>query len=676
MARTKSNAFALTDAQFKGQWKDRAALANWLVQELDTAKGGRGAGEQEVKYNWAYYEQARLRGNSAPWPDAADLPSPYAPEYTDAVHARLMQVIFVEPVWTVEGWGESAKKAPFVEEFHQRAQEEERLQSFVDEWVLRGLVEGVGTLEISEAYEIQRERVQKRVAMQMDPATSQPIMGEDDQPLLQTDEAGDYVETDDMNVPSAEIELDEETPVRLGPDYDVVPYLDFFTLPAHARHRKQIWGYAKRFYRRVPQLLADVERGIYDKEAVEKVGTDNERTTSGGDAPVAPSPVSQDGMTAEKELFDLQFFGDLDGKGERWWRITLSKERTQILRLVPDDRTTRYFRFFPFPKPGTVDRGFSLIGNKLISVLEEDTAQRNMTADRMALVVGQPVKRRQGALWDPFEQPFGPRQVIDVRDMDEVQPMQGIADVPASVMQWRQHIRSDADRLVGQNDVAQGQISEEKRTLGEVQLVAGYAEVRTNIIIKRLQETLEELGQARHTIWKRTLQNNPKLPMGRALVLGREAQGVDVQGLASDGKVTADLLDGVFWFKPRGSVETADLNRQRADFNSMLQTLPALMQMNPAVAAIFQTIPAAKSLVETMLKVNRVQDRQSFLGSEADSVFDRMEAQQQVQNDPMMQIMQAVAGAGDGGAMPAGTPQAGPPQAGGPPMPPMGQGGL
>jgi hypothetical protein len=341
--------------------------------------------------------------------------------------------------------------------------------------------------------------------------------------------------------------------------------------------------------------------------------------------------------------------------------------------LMPDDRTTRYFRFMPFPKPGSVDRGFSLIGNKLISVLEEDTAQRNMTADRMALVVGQPIKIRQGALWDPFEQPFGPRSNIYVRDMDEVQPMQGIADVPASVMQWRQHIRSDADRLVGQNDVAQGQISEEKRTLGEVQLVAGYAEVRTNIIIKRLQETLEELFQARHTIWKRTLQNNPNLPMGRALVLGREAQGVDVQGLASDGKVTADLLDGVFWFKPRGSVETADLNRQRADFNSMLQTLPALAQMNPSIAMIFQTIPAAKALVDTLLKVNRVQDRQSFLGSEADNVFDRMEAQQQVQNDPMMQIMQAVAGAGDGGVPPA---QAGAPTQGGPPMPPMPAGGV
>jgi hypothetical protein len=96
------------------------------------------------------------------------------------------------------------------------------------------------------------------------------------------------------------------------------------------------------------------------------------------------------------------------------------------------------------------------------------------------------------------------------------------------------------------------------------------------------------------------------------------------------------------------------------------------MQINPAFAAIFSTIPAAKALAETLIKVNRFQDRQSILGSEADNVFDRMEAQQQVQNDPMMQIMQAVAGAGDGGAMPA---QGGAPQ-GGPPMPPMGPGGL
>jgi hypothetical protein len=284
------------------------------------------------------------------------------------------------------------------------------------------------------------------------------------------------------------------------------------------------------------------------------------------------------------------------------------------------------------------------------------------------MLVGQPIKKRQGALWDEFEQPWGPKAVITVRDMEEVQAFQGIVPQLGHLEQSRLSNRSDADRLIGQNDVAQGQISEEKRTLGEVQLVAGYAEVRTNVLIKRMQESLEELFQARHNIWKRTLQNNPTLPMQRALVIGRSATGVDTTGLADDQQITSEMLEGIFWGKPRGSVETADLNRQRQDFNSFLQTLPALAQMNPAIMAVLGTIPAAKSLLETAMKVNRVQDRQSILGSEASNVFDTMQQQQEMQADPRMQLLMAMTGGGGQPGMPQGQPQG----QGAPPMQPQG----
>src|SRR5262245_10472820 len=362
-----------------------------------------------------------MRATNSPWPDAADLTSPYAAEYTDALQARLMQTVFVEPVWTVEGWGESASRAPLVEEFHQRAQEDERLQGFVDEWVLRALVEGVATLEVSEAYELRRELTRKRVKLQVDEATGQPIVGEDMQPLLQRDpETQNYVDAQTADEPSADVEMDVWEPVRLGPDYDVIPYMDFFVLPGHARNRKQVWGYAKRFWRRVPELEAGAERGIYDREAVEAIGEDNDRTTRTDEAPKPPTVVSQDGPTAQKELFEVQLLMDCDGQGERWYRATVHKDRRQLLRLKYDDRTTRYIRWAPFPKPACVDHGYSLVAHKLITVLEEDTAVRNMGADRMAMVAGQPVKRLQGALWDPYEQPWGPRAVIDVRDMREI----------------------------------------------------------------------------------------------------------------------------------------------------------------------------------------------------------------------------------------------------------------
>jgi hypothetical protein len=672
--KTPSDAFDVKDSAFKGRWKDRADFVLWLSNELDLAISARSGVASEIRHNWDYYEQNRMRANNAPWPDAADLPSPYAPEYTDAVHARLMQTIFVENVWSVEGFGPSASRAPFVEEFHQKAQEDERLQQYADEWVLRGLIEGVGTLEITEAVETRREIQRKRVALQLDPLTQAPILGEDGPELATDPESGDYVATDDPAVPSAEVDIDVEEPVRLGPEYDVIPYTDFGVLPAHARNRKQVWGYWKRFHRRVPELQQCVKKGIYDKDGVEQAGTDNDFVNQSDTAPrLDAAPVSQDGPTAQKELFECQVLADIDGKGERWWRVTLQKDRRALLRLKYDDRTTRYIRWMPFPKPGTMDRGYSLIGNKLITVLEEDTARRNMTADRMAMVAGQPIKKLQGSLWDEFEQPFGPRAVITVRDMKEVEPMAGIQDVPASVMNWRSQIRDDADRLIGQNDVAQGQVSEEKRTLGEVQLVAGYAEVRVNLLIKRLQEPMEELGLARHNIWKRTLASNPNLPPQRALVIGREAQGIDQPYVGDDGTVTAEMLEGVFWFKPRGSVETADLNRQRQDFVGLLQVLPGIVQMSPTIGAIFQTVPAAKALVENLLRVFRWPDRQSFIGSEANSVFDLMQQQQEMARDPQMQILMAMAGGGGmGGGMPQGQlppgQAQGDPMAGGPPQ--------
>jgi len=653
VAKKASTVYDIPESSIAEPWNDYGGIARWIAEEIDRAREARGNREQEVRYAWALYEQQRTRARM-PWPGAADLTSPMSAEYVDSLHARLMTTIFTEPVWSVEGWGASAAKAPFVEEFHQRAQEDERLQGYADAWFLRALVEGVGTLEVSESVQMRRERRTMRAKVQVDPVTGSPVMGEDVKPLLMRDETQQFMESGDPNEPSAEVEVDELVPDRLGPAYDVIPYSEFLTMPAHARDTSKVWGRAKRFWRRVPELQARAKMGIYDAKAVEALGTDNERHTDSYEAPQHRSIATQDGPTAQKELWDVQVYADFDGRGERWWRATVHKDTNQLLRLRIDDRTTRFIQYFPFPRPHSVDHGYSLVIDKLITVVEEDTAVRNMRADRGAMKASQPVKRLAGALWDPLEQAMGPQSVIDVRDMNEVQEMR-LDDIPQSLIQWKADVRADAERLIGQNEIAQGQQTEERRTLGEVQLQAGYAEVRMKVITGRAQEALEELAQARHAIWRRVLQTrNANAPMLRSLTVGSAADGVDVAGIATDGTITADLLDGIFWFKPRGSVETADLNRQRADFNGFLSVLPALAQMNPMIAQIFQTVPAAKALVKTALKVNRVQDVQSFIGPEAHGVFEQM----QIAQDPKMQMLKMLMEAGGGapGGMP-GQPQ-------------------
>jgi hypothetical protein len=665
----KSSAFDLKNLK-KSRWRDWNDLASWLSSELDMAIGARSGRKEEVASSWGFYEQARMRVGSSPWPDAADLPSPFAPEYTDAVHARVMQTIFVEPVWTVEGFGSSAVKAPIVEEFHQRAQEDARFQGYADEWILRGLIEGVGTLKITESREWRRQQVEKRVAIQLDPMGA-PVMGPQG-PMLAYDESGEFVPVEDEQTPSALAQMDEWRPARFGPEFEVIPYPDFFVLPAHARHRQHVWGYCARFYRRWPQLGEWADRGWYGKKEVENVGDSNDKAITNDDVPATGvHVVDQQQNTSQKELYEFTVLLDLDGKGERWWVITLHKESTTILRCKIDDGMTRYIRWMPFPKPGTVDHGYSLIGNKLISVIEEDTARRNLKADRMALKASQPILRQANALWQPFEQPMGPRSVIDVRSKDEISVLQGIDDVPQSVHIWGEELRSDADRLIGQNDVSFGNETTEERTLGEVQLRAGYAEVRINVIVKRMQEPMEEAGLVLHEIWKHTLRANADQPPQRAMVIGKEATGISIPGYPEQIIVTADILEGVYWFKPRGSVETADLNRQKQDFIGFLQVLPALTQMNPAFAAVLGTVPFAKSMMEQAVRVFRFPDRQSVLGAEGQNVFDIMQQQmmmqqqmQQAAMDPRMQFVMALAGGGGRGA-----PQLPMPQEQGPPPP-------
>jgi hypothetical protein len=673
--KTKNQAFDLTETQlsqgaFTEQVTDYDSLAQWLKNELEDALSARGDVAADIRYRWLYYEQGRTR-RSSPWPDAADLTSPYATEFVDAILARLMDTIMVEPLWIVEGWGESTARAPFVEEFHQRAQEQERLQGYLREVLLRALIEPAGILEISDAVDLQRQRKTIKATLQMDPITGGPVIGEDAQPLLAQDEQGNFVEATDPNSPQAEVEIDSYEAVRLGPSYDVIPYLDYVRFPVHARSKSEIWGYGKRFFRRVPELTAKAEQGVYDSAAVEALGESDERI-GGSSAGVEPAPTSnntQKGPTAQKELWEIPFLADLDGKGARWWLATISREHTKLLRLKVDDRSTRFLEFVPFPKPGSRD-GYSLV-EKMMTLLEEDTAVRNMRADRCALALGGTILTAQGSGWDPYEEPIGPGQVITgLRDIspDSIRELQ-FSDVPASVNVWKNDIRADLERGVGLNDVSVGTQTEERRTLGEVRLAAGYSEVRVKSIITAIQESLEELGQARHQIWKKTLQGMSKgVPVPSSMMEVLDARGIQTDSIA-DGRITAEMLDGQFWFKPRGSVETANLDQQAQWFMRLLETLPALMQLCPPLAAIFQTPQAAKSLIEQALRITRWPDKQAFLGSEAQQVLGGVFQQQQMMQDPRMQTLMAMMGGGAGAGTPATGPAGAPSGVGGPPPP-------
>ncbi|MCR4338501.1 MAG: hypothetical protein NUW01_01295 [Gemmatimonadaceae bacterium] len=652
------------DVKLKGITRDE--LGQWLCDEITAAEEARGHLPEEIQYWWRLYEQARTRlASNQPWPDAADLTSYLGAEKVDALHARMLRTIFTEPVWVVEGWGEAAKRAPVAEEFHQWALEDERLQSYIDKALLNCLIEPAGILEVME--DTATRRVRKTILAALELADNgmgmqAPVFGEDNQPKFAVGADGKYQEVDgaDEQTPSAKVEIDSPEPMRIGPAYRVIPYVDFLTMPAHARDKREVWGFAKRFWRRVPELEETAKRGIYDKAAVELVGKENERETTPAMQYAGLQVPTQDGPTAQKELFEVLFLRDLDGQGERWYVATVHRPSRAMLRLQADDLgEARYIRFVPYPRPDSID-GYSFVGHKLITVIEEHTAWRNLIADRAALVAQAPIKILQGALYNPQEQPWGPRASIYVRDMNEVQAFD-MPDLPASVIERERDIKDAAERVAGISDIALGTEPQGNRTLGERQMVAGYSEVRMDAVIKRIQESMEELGNVRNSIWKRALAEQEQgMELPAQVQSSIEARGVDVPTLA-DGRITAAMLDGRLRFKPRGSVETADLNRQRQDFTQWIAAMAALSKSNPLIGAAMGTPQMAETLMEQAARLHRIPDRQSLV----QGVRQAAAAQAQMAQQQAMQQQQQMAMGGappmPGGPAPGGAPMGGPP---------------
>lgn len=636
-------------------------LAQWLVYELDKAVSCRTASEAETSYWHTLYEQGRTRGpQNAPWADAADLTSAIATEKVDALRSRIVKTIFVDPIWTVEGWGGAGPKAPFVESFHQWQAESEGFQAACSRAIHLSLIEPRGVLEVYEDTTRRPVRKTIKAAIQQAPDGT-ALIGPDFQPVLQQNPDGSYVEVhDDPNVPAeqqpatADVVIDDYEPVANGPRHRTIPYRDFYVLPGHAREKDEIWGYAKRFWRRVDQLKERAKDGVYDAEAVEALGTADERlsainnsggTTLAGEAVNVPS--QEDGL-AEKELHEILFLHELDKTGYRWYIVTLHRETSTLLRLQYDDiGRPRYFSFVPFPRCDSTE-GYSFIGHKLITTIEENTAWRNMLADRAALQLQAPIMRRQNALWDPDDEPIGPKQVITVRDMQEVQALQ-LPDYTAPARERIIDTERQAEKLGGMTDIASGNSPNQDRTLGETRIVTAYSEVRIEEVIRNIQETIEDIAQVRHLMWKRSLASTPDgLEAPTSVLLGLETRGMDVTSYLPNKRFAVTVLEGAYRFKPRGSVEATDKHQQRMDFADSLKALAAMAGVAPMIALLLQQPATAKALLETWVNLYNVSDKQAFLGPETLGM--------------VMQQAQMMGGMMPGGPMgPGGPPSMGPP---------------
>lgn len=605
----KSSAFDIKLSEAK-----RNDLADELCREVYDAFNARqaviGDGGLIDYMDW-YYEQGRSNPSDRPFPGAADLTSTFITQSVDAMRSRLCKTVFgVEPFCTVDGQGDAAANAPMVEAFHEWQIEEEGLKAELAKCIHGGLLEDCYILEVRERIETRKQVETLDVAIQTT-EDGGPILNEDGSPALQMD--GDEPVPAQPGQPAANVKRTYTKTRRLGPEFDAISMKDFVFLPNHAKNRRQLWGYAKRFTLRTPELQERAADGVYDAKAVKLIGEQGDREDG------TPSPVAdiapQQGPSAEHELIEVSLKRDLDEDGrEEWYVVTLSLKHRVLLRCVIDTFVmkvgkSRCVPFVPLPRRNSV-YGY-IYAEKMLTLAEEDTAVRNMAADRSALATNAPIKRIAGALWDPNTQPFGVGAVIDVRDMNEVQPFE-VPDVPPSIVESRRDLETQRERVSGLSDVAViGTQARQSNTLGQDQMISAASAVRVEELLGPLQTFIADVMELRHAIWEMALDGNEKGLEAPASVVNRLQ---DQQ--AFTGRFTPQMLKGQYRFKPYGSVETANPQRQMQYFNEGLKFLASLGQMFPQLPMVMASNPEIlKTILQEWARVYKVRNPQVFLNA-------------------------------------------------------------
>jgi hypothetical protein len=593
-------------------------LVAFLVRELQYAEQAR---DQVVGDNGRIdqahlmYEGGDKLTKNTPWPGAANLGSWIVTEKIGSMRARIVATLFADPIWIVEGFGAAAERAPLIEAVHQWKADQEKLQTFLARVVHNSLIEGTGVLEVSDNVVMRKGLKRMKALVQRDHMTGAVVLGEDGQPIVVRDAAGKLVEAEPEE-PNLELITNDVVRATAGPSYRVLSLKNFFLLPGHASEREDIWGYAKKFYRRLPVLQQREREGFYKN--VEKLGRSGERDSPSGSSTEFPADQRAGGYTtptqfdetAEKEIWEVTFLADLDNDGyEEWYVATVSLLHRTLLRLQYQDYgTPHYVLFTPFPRANSV-YGYSYAIDILGSLYDEHSALRNMFADRSVLATSAPFLQLEGSAWNPGRRPFGPRQVIPVRDMNELKQLE-VRDVPQSVITAMQMVLSAAERVSGQNDVTTGHLAQQDRTLGEVKLTTEQSFVRIDEIVHNFQEGMEDLFDLHHIILKNKLQKEPE-PIPGDIQQTMLERAIEIP----NGLLTADLLEGVFRGKPHGSVESADFSKMRVDFAGLITAMTQLAQTVPAVAMHLNQPPVVRSIISQLARIYQWPDRQNLVAT-------------------------------------------------------------
>lgn len=598
----------------------REELERRLVEEIRTAKQARATVMEDnglIDFAYSLYEQQSQKGISRDTPryGGADLTSPIWAENVDALSARASRNIFKqEPLWITEGIGEaSAKKEPIVEAYMQFRQESIRLQKVAKRAVTASLVEFGSVLEVCEDAErcVKHEVVKADLARHPEDGSTL-LDGKTGKPMPAYDDQGELVPVDESADAFVEVHRRYVDYTRRGAYVRRRSMKDFVFLPSHAEDDREVWGHANRFWLSLSAINRRMLDGEFDEEAVEKLGADSHERQQTPEADRASVTVTYTPGydSAEKELWRVQCWLDVKGDGDYCFYAAIVSEIHGCVLSLKYDWLQRFRTVYVNPYPCSYSvYGYSMVLTKLLTIGEEHTAYRNMNADRTTLKSNAPMKRLHGAQWDPTIQPFGAGQVIDVSNMNELQPMQ-FDDVTQQAMTKEQQCVADAQRVIGFNDIAIGQQSATNRTLGENQMATQQSFVRTDDPISNIEEALEEVGEIMHAIEVQALKDMKEGMNAPAAV----TQQIQYAGDPSfNGVFTADMISGQFRFKPRGSTDEADPQRRTQRRQAGVSNLMALAKVNPLIAQRLQGPDFADAMMQEIVGEMKPRNKAAFL---------------------------------------------------------------
>ncbi len=628
-----------------------AELTTKLVEELRSGKRARDLHMSDnglIDFYYSLYEQQSQRGISRDTQryGEADLTSPIATENVDSLTARATHTLFKqEPVWMVEGIGDSAQKAPIVEAFLQLRQERMRFQKTAKRAITSSFVETGSILEVCDDTEpcerVYVAKAQPRQApdgtVELDPETGQPY------PTV--DEIGDPVEVEQGAEAYVEVKQTWTDYRRRGAYVRSISMKDFLFLPSHARDDREVWGHATRFYLTEAEILRKVKAKQWKTADVEKIapGTQEREQRSEHDrAGVTVEQTTSGFKGNDQEFWRVQCWVEVPGKQGLRCIIAIVSEIHSVILEVQEDwlGAFRTVLLAPYPCPYSV-YPYSLVGTKLLTTELEHTAWRNMNADRDTLEANAPLKVRRGSGFDPALQPFGAGRTVMLDNMDDVMPFEFKGSSVQALNKEAQCV-TDAQRIVGLNDIAIGQQSKTDRTLGENKMATTQSFVRTDDPISNLNEAFEEVGWLIHAIEQQALKDREA---GEGIdATDSVMQSVKRYDPAFQGTFTSDMVDGDFLFKLRGSTDMADPQARLQRAEAMFATMANYSKVNPLVAQRMASPEMEKAMMQMVVDEFKPRNTKAFLDP--------------LQPPPMMG-MEGM----PGDPMAAGAPPGGPPPA-------------